>query len=419
MLAHKLVLLLLVVNKLSLVVSDPSCYDIDGAISGLAHTCVCNENTCNEDGCVDGGGIWTDGCRNCHCDGAVGNAVGEGCFFSEPHTCNCDANLCEPSACEAGGGAWTNVCSSCTCAGSTGEGGTSGGSSACFSKWTTVEVLRDDGNGATVTTMQDLRVGDHVKTATGKYEAVYAFGHFHEKRSAEFLQIQTASVLYDSLSSPSTIGLIEITRDHLIFVNGKKRPVKAGSVTVGDVLLLHSTSSNHTSSGNSNHVPAVVTDISMVEREGIYAPLTPDGTIVVNGIVASTYAAISSKSTSENVEIAGLSFFNLNQADAIHVTLSPLRIICTTTSLFQAVCNDLDEETNMQKYVAWGIGMVHWGEEQNIFVQMTLSVLALFLGTSIWAFEAMFSLQFFFLALLVAATTTRFFHGYSPMPVKN
>lgn len=57
------------------------------------------------------------------------------------------------------------------------------------------------------------------------------------------------------------------------------RPSQPGSSKVGDKLVSHD--------GDS----VEVTKIGSVERQGFYSPLTEDGTLVVNGYVASNYVA--------------------------------------------------------------------------------------------------------------------------------
>jgi len=69
-------------------------------------------------------------------------------------------------------------------------------------------------------------------------------------------------------------GVLPITPDHLVFLaNGQAVP--AANIKVGDSLA-----------------SGVVTEINHVVRsDGIYSPITKSGTIIVEGNVASTYAA--------------------------------------------------------------------------------------------------------------------------------
>merc|ERR1719463_264714 len=100
--------------------------------------------------------------------------------------------------------------------------------------------------------MEALQVGDYVKIGHGEsYEQVYAFAHRVPDRVADFVKLHT------NAGSP-----LEMTSEHLVFVNGKTNPVRAGSIKVGDILHAE---------GNNN---AVVNKIEVVTKRGIYNPLT-------------------------------------------------------------------------------------------------------------------------------------------------
>jgi len=386
--------LLLAIGVPSSVMGDYSCYDVSGVIDGTAHRCICVDPYCNENTCVDAGGIWAENCNSCHCNENSGGSVntglsGDGCYDTSVNECSCDPDVCSESTCSASGGQWANSCASCQCSGTATE---TGGGGTCFSESMTVEVLSNKAEQESMlVSMKDLRIGDRVKTTTGRYEAVYAFGHLHETKPTAFLSIQTTAP-----TAP-----LEITGDHLIFVHGKKSPVRADSIRVGDVL-------NHRPSVHTT--TAIVTDISNVFRKGIYAPLTADGTIVVNEIVASTYATISAKSTSENIEIAGWSFFGISQADAIHLTLSPLRILCSANGSASSICKELDNETKMNKYVAWGVGTIRWAETQNVVLQLLMMVMGLLMGVFIWVLENAYNLDSLLVTGVSLLVATIHFH---------
>lgn len=132
------------------------------------------------------------------------------------------------------------------------------GNFACFSGETTVVV-----KGKGLTTMKDLKIGDHVLTsvtAEESYQLVYSFGHRTTKIPGEYMQLL-----------PS---MLEISPDHMVFLEGKGA-VPATVIQVGDRLA--------------DGMP--VTDIRMVNRTGMYAPFTTSGTVVVNGVLASSYIA--------------------------------------------------------------------------------------------------------------------------------
>lgn len=125
----------------------------------------------------------------------------------------------------------------------------------CFSGENLVETK----NRGTIF-MNELQVGDHVLVdEKGTYGRVYSFGHRQESVEAEFLQF-----------SPSKM---ELSKDHMLFLQGRNGAIPASMARVGDTL----------SNGQ------VVEEIRTVVRRGLFAPYTPSGTIVVNGLKASNY----------------------------------------------------------------------------------------------------------------------------------
>ena len=152
------------------------------------------------------------------------------------------------------------------------RGGGDRGGRGCFSGVSTVMV---EGNGKVP--LEHVRIGDRVLTANEKYESVYSFGHRHQSLQLEFLRIATTSVGGDMP--------IEISANHMIYVvrkDGVDRMLPASMVQIGDVLM----------SGPPEH-PCHVVRIDRVVREGVFAPFTESGTIVVNGLLASTFVAFS------------------------------------------------------------------------------------------------------------------------------
>ena len=136
--------------------------------------------------------------------------------------------------------------------------------SLCFSGSSRVHV---ESNGWV--TMAALQIGDRVLVNGNKYEPVYSFGHRDAEEYGEYLEIYSNSTSDDPL---------HISRNHMILLGGE-RWVPASAVRVGDSLSL--------SSGKG----VVVTKIRNVTQQGMYAPFTASGSIVVNDIVASTFIA--------------------------------------------------------------------------------------------------------------------------------
>lgn len=128
----------------------------------------------------------------------------------------------------------------------------------CFSGETTVEVK---GKGEVL--MANLKLGDQVLTPSGNFEAVYSFGHRKQDTEAMFVRF-----------APSNL---EMSMDHMLKLRG--RYVPASAVEVGNRL--------ETGSGDM----VTVESIEFVKREGVYAPFTMSGTLVVNNVKVSSYVA--------------------------------------------------------------------------------------------------------------------------------
>jgi len=156
----------------------------------------------------------------------------------------------------------------------------------CFSPVNTVEV-----KGKGVVSMNTLKIGDLVRAGENKFTQVIGFIHHDHIVEADFLQIHAAG-----LKAP-----LEISHDHMVFVDNA--PIRASHVKLGDVL---------SGSGSEQHK---VSEIKIVKRRGVYAPLTETGTLHVNGALASSYAAV-------------LAYSPVNQHYGAHAFFAIRRLIC-------------------------------------------------------------------------------------------
>ncbi|CAB9509686.1 Protein hedgehog [Seminavis robusta] len=235
-----------------------------------------------------------------------------------------------------------------------------GGGGLCFSGETKVHVF-----GGKTVSMKDLQVGDHILTSNSQgemiYQKVYAFAHRHHSRPTQFLQIQTNTINEeedDTAESP----ILEVTREHMVFVEGKSKPIRADTIQVGDNLLGIISNQQH-----------VVTTIAPVVRKGMYAPLTHSGMVVVaNGIVASNYIAMQPKQTNGDgyvslPNIGSVAF--LHQADVAHMWLSPFRIFCGALE----VCHRVNVD-GLLHYASWGLQLVHFMEQQPLWAQLLVLI---------------------------------------------
>eukprot|EP00540_Astrosyne_radiata_P003647 CAMPEP_0116866424 /NCGR_PEP_ID=MMETSP0418-20121206/26013_1 /TAXON_ID=1158023 /ORGANISM="Astrosyne radiata, Strain 13vi08-1A" /LENGTH=482 /DNA_ID=CAMNT_0004502041 /DNA_START=88 /DNA_END=1536 /DNA_ORIENTATION=- len=223
----------------------------------------------------------------------------------------------------------------------------------CFSAHDTVEV-----EGGDKIMMKDLRIGDSVLVdQANKYEPVYSFGHHQRSMDTEFLQLHTTS---------SKNAALELTRDHMVFVEGRALP--ASAVKEGDSLDL--------ATGG----VAKVIRIQTMSRRGAFAPFTPSGKIVVNGVVASTYVGFQD---SNALQIGGVST-HLSYQWMAHAFETPHRFVCHHLG-------ECPEETyttdGISTWVSGPLRGSHWLLQQNGVVVALVVVPMLCLFGGLWLIE--------------------------------
>jgi hypothetical protein len=217
----------------------------------------------------------------------------------------------------------------------------------CFSSVATVQV-RHRGDVA----MKDLQVGDQVLVNKNHYESVYAFGHRLE-REREFLVIET----------DETKTQLEITEGHMLYRSDQKYPVRANQAKVGDFLEYH------------DGRKVQVTKIGTMKRKGYYAPLTPSGNLIVDGIKVSCYVSLQ-KETGEYLEYKGGISTGVTHHNLIHVALSPFRMFCMGVS--SKMCQIYDEQ-GMPFYVSYGLRFASKADKLPFPLQVVLLLTLLLL----------------------------------------
>ena len=222
--------------------------------------------------------------------------------------------------------------------------------------------------------MKDLPLGARILTQTGSYEPVYAWGHKNPIKAADFLQLQTKE------------SKLEMTGGHLVFLEGKTNPVRADSIKVGDILQ-----------GNNGKVEK----IRAVHREGVYTPLTPSGTVVVDGIVASSHISLQ-KNANEFVEFQGGYSSFMSFQDGLHLALSPFRMF--TMGVSSSLGNVYNEE-GIPMYAAYAMKFAKWAEQQNIVVQLVLFLAVGALAGGFMFVENTFGATYGPLAMVVGTVT--------------
>ncbi len=240
----------------------------------------------------------------------------------------------------------------------------------CFSETSTVEVL---GKGAMSIT--NLKIGDMVKNAQGQFDQVYSLAHFAPHVDVEFVQIHLA----EAMGQP-----LEITPEHMLYVNGFAIPALA--VSVGDQVKLVT-----------RNVTALVVSVKRIVRRGIYGPLTMSGTIAVNDIACSTYVDLQHDS---GVLIIGGYKTPMRTHFLAHMFQALHRLFCKfSLALCQAETHD---EHGLSTRLAWPLSAAEWFFQQNAFVMMAVLVPVIILGVLIYALETVLASQ---VLILVALAT--------------
>ena len=126
--------------------------------------------------------------------------------------------------------------------------------------------------------MKDLRIGDRILTVNSGFPAITNVLGFLDKRIrdiSEYIRI--------SLDDEQRLT---ISASHVMFVHGEDNGVRdifAKDIQIGDMVYVL----------QEKMVKMVhVVDITHVQRTGAYVPLTSTGTLIVDGVLVSSYTNI-------------------------------------------------------------------------------------------------------------------------------
>ncbi|CAF1314155.1 unnamed protein product [Rotaria sp. Silwood1] len=130
----------------------------------------------------------------------------------------------------------------------------------------------------TFKSLSHIQIGDKVLVnENNTYEPVISFIHAKREGLFTFLSIKIQSAV-SNLSST-----LYVSANHLIFDFDSGEAKFAGKFHVSDQVQLIE---------NNQIVPGKIISVQLTKQEGYYAPLTPSGTIVINGVLASNYATV-------------------------------------------------------------------------------------------------------------------------------
>ena len=131
----------------------------------------------------------------------------------------------------------------------------------CFPGSSTVNV-----KGKGMTALHEVKLGDEIMVEKDIYEPIYSFGHYNREAQQTFVKVVT------------TKTTLEISADHMVF-SVHKGFIPSSTVEVGDELI------------DFDGQATLVSKIESVVRQGVYAPFTPSGKLIVDGITVSSYVA--------------------------------------------------------------------------------------------------------------------------------
>jgi hypothetical protein len=211
---------------------------------------------------------------------------------------------------------------------------------SCFSLVRTVEL-----EGRTLVSMQDSSIGDKILVGEDKHQAICSFGHKHHGLEAACLLIFT---------SASALPL-EITSDHLVFLHGQDVPVPASLIKAGDLLA-----------GSKSSKSERVIKIALITREGLHAPFTADGTVVVNGIQASAHNSFQPNKL--QAEIGGIKIISWHAI--CHAWMTPCRLFCTSIISPGTCKNESYDEFGLVKWsTGAGLTVIEFAFARSAWVQ--------------------------------------------------
>ena len=185
----------------------------------------------------------------------------------------------------------------------------SGGGGGCFPSTALVQTRNDS------VSMEDLKIGDEVLTMNANGQLLYSpvIAFLDQVRSAklEYIKIETENK-----------HRLQLTSSHLTFTNESSKPLYASDVQTGDYMFT-------AVDFNDSVELSKVTQVDTVSAVGKYAPLTAEGTVIVDGILASCYADV-----------------NAEQGD-IHALFAPLQFLY---NVLPRVTNDKHSQEGIHWY---------------------------------------------------------------------
>ena len=250
--------------------------------------------------------------------------------------------------------------------------------------------------------MEELQVGDSVKSDNGKFSTVYGFGHRVVNDMARYYRFEATS---SSSNTNSSSLSLEIAALHQVFVGKEGKTKYAKDVAVGDELIDGSRNDNE-------QMMVKVTKIEEVVKKGIYQPYTNEGTIVVNGVLTSNYCE------STSVKVFDVELFDIHTFK--YMIYAPARLLCSVSS-DNVLCSHSGTDGRLvyndwvKKTMAYLLpGYLEGNSTNYLDFEATPNFILRVLLLLIWIIP-MFLLEKIGLALAAASTLTTmiWFHHYT------
>eukprot|EP01083_Nonionella_stella_P182173 654662_1 len=198
-----------------------------------------------------------------------------------------------------------------------------GAGCTCFSGDNQMWIKRDDVVQNVL--LKELRIGDYAQTKHGKWSKVW-FIKEEESREYEFLKLHFCSDAY-----------ISMTNHHLLYVNEmtEQSMKRADEVKIGDIVFVMR-------NGTSFVEKEIVWIESTISFDGAYAPVTMEGSVVVNNVLSSCYV--------ESVE----------KAQRLHDTAAVFRWMSSYNTNFASwICHLFYDSFFMKLRTEYGLDTAH------------------------------------------------------------
>jgi Hint module len=226
--------------------------------------------------------------------------------------------------------------------------------------------------------LSQLNIGDYVQVASPTtittYSQVYGFGHYDPDTTTEFIQIMT---LEEDKYNPNNMtwgenknnyyyytNRLEISARHLVFTSLSSSSSGQQQQRVGVQMALEIQVND--SLLNAQYQPQRVVTIRTVQRQGIYAPLTQSGDILVSGIHASNFIQMlyPTKQKRRNVSYNNQTNYEKNEPPVNYHQLGQLYILpyqfyCTMLHT-SSTCQDEVYDNGYSTYVSSLIQLGNW-----------------------------------------------------------